>query len=67
MELNNVYSETRLIIETIIKTAVDVIGTQKDAKASREPKVRRSLSFLCFWIRHVSIDRFKNKRWIITR
>lgn len=39
MEQNSFYSETRLIIETIIKTAIDVIGTQKEEKPVWEPNV----------------------------
>lgn len=38
------YSETKSILETVIKTTVDVIGNSKEENATKEPNVRRKVS-----------------------
>lgn len=38
------YSEVKLILETIIKTAVDIIGNLKEENSIKEPSVRRKVS-----------------------
>lgn len=43
MEQNIFYLQTKLIIETIIKTAVDVIGTQKEGHTTRQANVQRKV------------------------
>lgn len=43
MEQNIFYLQTKLIIETIIKTAVDVIGTRKEGHTTREANVQRKV------------------------
>lgn len=38
------YSEVKFILETIIKTAVDIIGNLKEENSRKEPSVRRKVS-----------------------
>ena len=45
MEENIFYSETKFIIETVIKTAVDVIRTPPKQNRTPEPNVRRQVRF----------------------
>lgn len=45
MEENTVfYAEAKLIIETVITTAVDVIGNLKEGNSTQEPYLRRKVS-----------------------
>lgn len=45
MQENIFYSETKFIIETVIKTAIDVIGTPQKENITPEPNVRRQVTF----------------------
>lgn len=45
MEENIFYSETKFIIETVIKTSVDVIRTPRKENITPEPNVRRQVRF----------------------
>lgn len=45
MQENIFYLETKFIIETVIKTAVDVIGTPQKENITPEPNVRRQVTF----------------------
>lgn len=45
MEENIFYTETKFIIETVIKTAVDVIGTTQKSNTTPEPNVRHQVRF----------------------
>lgn len=45
MEQNVFYLQAKLIIETLLKTAADVIGTAKEKSSTGEPNVRRKVRF----------------------
>lgn len=45
MEQNIFYLQTKFIIETVLKTAADVIGTAKEKNTTGEPNVRRKVRF----------------------
>lgn len=38
------YAEAKLIIETVITTAVDAIGNLKEVNSTQEPHLRRKVS-----------------------
>lgn len=45
MEQNVFYLQTEFIIETVLKTAADVVGTAKEKNTTGEPNVRREVRF----------------------
>lgn len=45
MEQNVFYLQTKFIIETVLKTAADVVGTAKEKNTTEEPNVRRKVRF----------------------
>lgn len=45
MEQDVFYFQTKFIIETVLKTAADVIGTAKENNTTEEPNVRRKVRF----------------------
>lgn len=45
MEQNIFYLQTKFIIETVLRTAADVIGTAKVNNTTGEPNVRREVRF----------------------
>lgn len=45
MEQNIFYLQTKFIIETVLKTAADVIGTAKEKSTTGEPNVGREVRF----------------------
>lgn len=50
MDENIFYSETKFIIDTVINTAIDVIGTPKRENITPEPNVERQVGCLYYYI-----------------